>query len=156
VGVEGQVVAIDPSMVRFEKAMPSEVVRVPTPYGELYLDLRVTPELRAEAYARELIRRIQQMRKEIDLDVDDFLITVIKTNKELAAMTGGQKEVIGRDPRSRRITFTDGAVEAEYVVEWNDVYRHSVTIGVTPLHMTEALRYLTNIPGITVAKAMGP
>src|SRR5437660_1751086 len=127
VGVEGQVVAIDPSMVRFEKAMPSEVVRVPTPYGELYLDLRVTPELRAEAYARELIRRIQQMRKEIDLDVDDFLITVIKTNKELAALIGGQREFIGRETRSRRITFTDGAVEAEYVVEWNDVDGPSVT-----------------------------
>src|SRR5256886_5881164 len=154
VGVEGQVVAIDPSMVRFEKAMPSEVVRVPTPYGELYLDLRVTPELRAEAYARELIRRIQQMRKEIDLDVDDFLITVIKTNKELAALIGGQRDFIGRETRSRRITFTDGAVEAEYVVEWNDVDGHSVTIGVTPLHMSEALRDFTKIPGITVAKAM--
>src|SRR5947199_341989 len=101
VGVEGQVVAIDPSMVRFEKAMPSEVVRVPTPHGELYLDLRVTPDLRAEAYARELIRRIQQMRKEIDLDVDDFLITVVKANKELAALIGGQKDVMGRGARSR-------------------------------------------------------
>src|SRR5438093_640154 len=154
VGVEGQVVAIDPSMVRFEKAMPSEVVRVPTPHCELYLDLRVTPDLRAEAYARELIRRIQQMRKEIDLAVDDFLITVVKANKELAALIGGQKEFMGRETRSRRITFTDGPVEAEYVVEWNDVDGHSVTIGVTPVHMSEALREFTRIPGITVAKAM--
>src|SRR5438552_17724136 len=154
VGVEGQVVAIDPSMVRFEKAMPSEVVRVPTPHGELYLDLRVTPDLRAEAYARELIRRIQQMRKEIDLDLDDFLTTVVKANKELAALIGGQKEFMGRETRSRRVTFTDGPVEAEYVVEWNDVDGHSVTIGVTPLHMSEALRDFTRIPGITVPKAM--
>src|SRR6266550_5887764 len=45
VGVEGQIVTIEPSMVRFEKAMPAEVIRVPTPHGELYLDLRITPEL---------------------------------------------------------------------------------------------------------------
>ncbi|TLZ96838.1 MAG: hypothetical protein E6J99_10045, partial [Methanobacteriota archaeon] len=72
---------------------------MPTPHGELYLDLRVTPDLRAEAYARELIRRIQQMRKEIDLDVDDFLTTVVKANKELAALIGGQKEFMGRETR---------------------------------------------------------
>jgi isoleucyl-tRNA synthetase len=153
-GVEGQIVTIEPSMVRFEKAMPAEVVRVPTDYGELYLDLRVTPELQAEAYAREVIRRIQQMRKEIDLEVDDFILTVVKTSKDLASALESQKDFMARETRSRKLTFTDGPVEAEYVVEWNDVDGHSVTIGVTPLHMSEALRDFTRIPGITVAKAV--
>jgi isoleucyl-tRNA synthetase len=154
VGVEGQVVTIEPSMVRFEKAMPAEVVRVPTEYGELYLDLRVTPELQGEAYAREIIRRIQQMRKEVDLEVDDFIVTVVKPSKDLAAALESQKDFMARETRSRKLTFTDGPVEAEYVVEWNDVDGHSVTIGVTPLHMSEALRDFTRIPGITVAKAV--
>jgi isoleucyl-tRNA synthetase len=153
-GVEGQIVTIEPSMVRFEKTMPAEVVRVPTEYGELYLDLRVTPELQAEAYAREVIRRIQQMRKEIDLEVDDFILTVVKTSKDLASALESQKDFMARETRSRKLTFTDGPVEAEYVVEWNDVDGHSVTIGVTPLHMSEALRDFTRIPGITVAKAV--
>jgi isoleucyl-tRNA synthetase len=153
-GVEGQIVTIEPSMVRFEKAMPAEVVRVPTDYGELYLDLRVTPELQAEAYAREVIRRIQQMRKEIDLEVDDFILTVVKTSKDLASALESQKDFMARETRSRKLTFMDGPVEAEYVVEWNDVDGHSVTIGVTPLHMSEALRDFTRIPGITVAKAV--
>src|SRR5437879_2014888 len=133
VGVEGQIVTIEPSMVRFEKAMPAEVIRVPTAYGELYLDLRITPELQAEAYAREVIRRIQQMRKEIDLEVDDFIETVVKTNKDFATMLGSQKEFMARETRSRKFTFAEGTVESEYVVEWNDVDGHSVTIGVTPL-----------------------
>jgi isoleucyl-tRNA synthetase len=154
VGVEGQIVTIEPSMVRFEKAMPAEVVRVPTDHGELYLDLRVTSELQAEAYAREVIRRIQQMRKEIDLEVDDFILTIVKTSKDLAAALETQKDFMARETRSRKLTFTDGPVEAEYVVEWNDVDGHSVTIGVTPLHMSEALRDFTRIPGITVAKAI--
>src|SRR5205807_6355479 len=137
------------------KAMPDEVVRVPTDYGELYLDLRITPELQAEAYAREIIRRIQQMRKEIDLEVDDFIVTIVKTSKDLSAALEGQKDFLARETRSRRFTFAEGTVEAEYVVEWNDVDGHSVTIGVTPLHMSEAPRDLTKIPGIRVAKAMG-
>src|SRR5207245_2035750 len=63
VDVDGQVVTIDPSMVRLESTMPADVVRVDTPHGQMFLDLRVTPELQAEAYAREIIRRVQQMRK---------------------------------------------------------------------------------------------
>jgi isoleucyl-tRNA synthetase len=83
VGVEGQVVTIEPSMVRFDRAMPPDVVRVVTPHGELYLDLRVTPELQSEAYAREIIRRVQQMRKDLDLEVDDFIVTFVKTSSRV-------------------------------------------------------------------------
>ena len=152
--VDGQTFPIKPSMVRLEKQLPADVVRVDTPHGEVFLDLRVTPELQAEAYARELIRRIQQMRKDLDLDVDDFIATVIKTDKEFAASLDSQKAFIARETRSRTLTFTDKPVESEHVVEWKDVDGHAVTIGVTPLHLSEAIREFTRIPGITVPKAM--
>ncbi len=154
VGVEGQTVTIEPAMVRFEKAVPADVVSVATPFGELYLDLRLTPELRAEAYAREIIRRVQQMRKELDLEVDDFITTVIKANRDLAASLEPQIRFMAEETRSRNLTFTDKDLDSEYVVEWNDVDGQSVTIGLTPLHMAEALRDFTRIPGITAAKAM--
>src|SRR5207245_1119573 len=126
--VDGQTFPIKPSMVRLEKQLPADVVRVDTPHGEVFLDLRVTPELQAEAYARELIRRIQQMRKDLDLDVDDFIATVIKTDKEFAASLDSQKAFIARETRSRTLTFTDKPVESEHVVEWKDVDGHAVTI----------------------------
>ena len=94
------------------------------------------------------------MRKEIDLEVDDFIETVVKTSKDFATMLESQKEFMARETRSRKFTFAEGSVDSEYVVEWNDVDGHSVTIGVTPLHMSEALRDFTRIPGITVPKAM--
>jgi len=152
--VEGQTVSIDPSMVRLEKGLPPDVARVETSHGEVFLDLRVTPELQAEAHARELIRRIQQMRKDLDLDVDDFIATVIKTDKDFAASLDSQKAFIARETRSRSLTFTDRPVESEHVVEWKDVDGHAVTIGVTPLHLSEAIREFTRIPGITMPKAM--
>src|SRR5207245_7003631 len=86
-------------------------------------------------------------------DVDDFIETVVKTSKDFATMLGSQKEFMARETRSRKFTFAEGTVESEYVVEWNDVDGHSVTIGVTPLHMSEALRDFTRIPGITVPNA---
>jgi isoleucyl-tRNA synthetase len=154
VGVGGQTVTVEPSMVRFEKTVPAEVVRVPTPYGELYLDLHVTPDLQSEAYAREIIRRVQQMRKDLDLEVDDFIVTLVKADRSLAPMLEDQRELIARETRSRKLTVTEGPAESEYVVEWNDVDGHTVTIGVTPLHMSEALREFTQVPNITIPKAL--
>ena len=154
IGIEGQIVTIEPSMVRFEKRMPEEVASAQTPHGELYLDLRVTPDLQAEAYAREIVRRIQQMRKEIDLDVDDYIVASVKANRDFAASLEQRKVLIAQETRSRSLTFTDKTVDAEYVVEWNDVDGQSVTIGVTPLHASEALREFTKIPAITPTKAM--
>jgi len=154
IGIEGQIVTIEPHMVTFSKRMPDDVATVTTAYGELYVDMRVTPEIRAEGYGREVIRRIQQMRKEIDLDVDDYITTTIKASRDLSEAIASRKEEIMRETRSRTLDLVDRSVEAEYVVEWNDVEGQSVTIGVTPLHMGEALREFTRIRGITPAKAM--
>ena len=154
VGIEGQIVTIEPSMVSFTKRMPEDVAAVPTPHGELVVDLRLTPEIQAEGYAREVIRRVQQMRKEINLDVDDFIVTTLKAGRDLGAALASQKDGIARETRSRTLSFSDRAVEAEYVVEWNDVDGQSVTIGITPLHAGEALREFTRAPGIGPFKAM--
>jgi RNA polymerase subunit RPABC4/transcription elongation factor Spt4 len=61
---------------------------------------------------------------------------------------------VARETRSRIFTVSDQDVRAEYVVEWNDVDGQSVTVGITPLHASEALREFTRLPGITNGKAM--
>ena len=154
IGVEGQIVTIEPSMVRFDRKLPGDVAVVRTPHGELYIDMRVTAEIQAEGYAREVIRRIQQMRKDINLDVDDYIVTTIKASRDLASAIEAQKDLVARETRSRILSLADREVQAEYVVEWNDVNGQSVTVGMTPLHMAEALREFTRLPGVTPAKAM--
>jgi isoleucyl-tRNA synthetase len=154
IGVEGQIVTIEPGMVTFERKMPEAVATVVTPHGELTIDMRVTPEIQTEAYAREVVRRIQQMRKEIDLDVDDYVVTTIRASRDLLSALEVQKNVVAAETRSRIFTFTDGDVEAEYVVEWNDVNGQTVTIGLTPLHMAEPLRDFIHVLGLSPAKAM--
>ncbi len=154
IGVEGQVVKIEPHMVHFDHRLPDDVAVAATPHGEVYIDMRVTPDLETEGYAREVIRRIQQMRKDVDLDVDDYVIAVLKASPRLAAAIEAQRTLVARETRARVLTLTDRTVAAEYVVEWNDVNGQSVTVGLTPLRMAEALREFTRIPGITAAKAM--
>ncbi len=154
IGIDGQVVAIEPHMVRFDHRLPDDVAVVATPHGEVYIDMRVTPEIEAEGYAREVIRRIQQMRKDVNLDVDDYVVTVLRASPHLATAVEAQRELVARETRSRTLTLVDHGVEAEYVVDWNDVNGQSMTVGLTPLHMAEALREFTRVPGITGTKAM--
>ncbi len=154
IGVEGQTVTIKPNMVKFETKLPDDVAVVRTAHGELYVDMRRTPEIEAEGYAREVIRRIQQMRKDTNLDVDDYVVTVLKASRGLVSALESLQELVARETRSRILSLVDRDVQAEYVVEWNDVDGQSVTVGLTPLHMTEALREFTRFPGITPAKAM--
>lgn len=60
------------------------------------LDTRATPELRREGLAREMVNRIQQMRKEAGLDVDQLVEVGYAASGELAlALADQRKYVIG-------------------------------------------------------------
>ncbi len=154
ISIEGRVVAIEPAMVRFEHSLPPEVVRAETAHGEVYLDLRLSPQIRAEGYAREIIRRIQQMRKDSNLEVDDYIVTVVQAGQELAAAVEASKGLIERETRSRTLNLADGPVEGERVAAWKDIDGHAVTIGITPLRMARAMRDFTTVLGLSPAKAM--
>jgi len=47
------------------------------------IDIQITPELKAEGLARELVRRIQQMRKDADFNIEDRIEIYYKTQGEL-------------------------------------------------------------------------
>ncbi|MGQ0798416.1 MAG: isoleucine--tRNA ligase [Methanobacteriota archaeon] len=154
VGIDGQTVTIDASMVAFERTMPEDVAVLETAHGEVVVDLRLTPDLRGEGYAREVIRRVQQMRKDMDLDVDDYVATRIKAGKDVAVAVEALHDVIVRETRSKSLAVVGGSVDAEHVVEWSDIDGQTVTIGITPLRIGEALRAFTRIEGISATKAM--
>ena len=54
----------------FEEKMPENIFSSPIGNGMIYVDVTLTPELEAEGYSREVIRRIQEMRKQAGLAVD--------------------------------------------------------------------------------------
>jgi len=66
----------------------------------LILDTDLTPELEAEGFARELVRRIQSMRKELDLDVEDKIKTEIEKTLE------NWIDYIKGETRSEKLSFT--------------------------------------------------
>jgi isoleucyl-tRNA synthetase len=73
----------------------------------LILDTHLTPELEAEGFAREIVRRIQSMRKELDLDVEDRISTEIKVDKDKKTALQKWDDYIKVETRSKKIIFAD-------------------------------------------------
>jgi isoleucyl-tRNA synthetase len=53
------------------------------------VDVNITPELAREGLARDVVRRIQTMRKEADFQLDDRIVTYYDADDELVAVMAG-------------------------------------------------------------------
>lgn len=104
---------------------------VPFSGGTLFVDFSVTPEIEAEGYARELIRRIQQMRKDLRMNVERFIDCEVAAEPGLVGLFETWRDHIASEVRARTLTFTDSPRGAE-VKTW-DVTGKEITIGVTPV-----------------------
>lgn len=98
--------------------------------GALFIDFSVTPEIEAEGYARELIRRIQQMRKDLKLNVEQFVDCQVKTEDRLVELFETWRDHISNEVRAKTLVFTDDPKGAE-VKSW-DVTGKEIVIGISP------------------------
>ena len=98
--------------------------------GTLFIDFNVTPEIEAEGYARELIRRIQQMRKDMKLKVEQYVDIEVASEERLVGLFESWKEHISTEVRAKSLIFTSEPKGTE-VKEW-DVTGKMITIGITP------------------------
>ena len=73
----------------------------------IFLNTTLTPELEAEGFAREIVRRIQSMRKELDLDVEDRISTELKLDKDRKNALKQWEDYIKIETRSKKINFVD-------------------------------------------------
>jgi isoleucyl-tRNA synthetase len=67
----GKEYPITSEMVEIKELPPENLPAAEFSRGFVYVNITLTPELESEGYAREIIRRIQDMRKEMDLKVED-------------------------------------------------------------------------------------
>ncbi|MEI6796682.1 MAG: isoleucine--tRNA ligase [Methanomassiliicoccales archaeon] len=128
--IEGEQVLVQRNMVTMISTLPAEVVEVKFSQGLVYLDFLLTEEIKAEAYARELTRRIQQMRKDSKLEVEDYITAQVSAPEVLAQYFKIGRGYIATETRSKELTFTD-APEGKYSVTW-EIDGEKVSIAITP------------------------
>ncbi len=127
-------VDVTKAMVQFGQALPEEVISADYMDGVIYIDTVMTPELQAMGFARELIRRIQEMRKEMDLAVEDYISTrvLIKFDVITGENTLAQEvENIKYNTRSKSFNF-GLSEEEDFTKEW-EIAGEKFTIGIKRL-----------------------
>ena len=81
--VEGREVKITPEMVAVETTAPKNYTESAFKNGVVYLNTERNKELDTEGYVRELMRQVQELRKNAGLEKQDRIVLYVKTTKEL-------------------------------------------------------------------------
>ncbi|MDP5225664.1 MULTISPECIES: isoleucine--tRNA ligase [Arthrobacter] len=84
--------------------------------GFVVLNTEVTPELEAEGVARDMIRAIQQARKDAGLEVSDRIRTVVSADAATVAALGTHAELVKGETLSLELELQEAA-EATVTVE---------------------------------------
>ena len=93
---------------------PDRYTRFESELGEIYLDTERSDEIIREGYGRELVRRIQQMRKDLDLNVEATISVNIEIDDpDLPRIITGSLDYIGKETRSKKITLNKSPLETE-------------------------------------------
>jgi isoleucyl-tRNA synthetase len=92
------------------------------------LDVTITPELKEEGYARELVNRIQNLRKETNFEVTDKIIVKVSGENYLNDVLKNNSEYISSQVLASSLEFVpemDGGVAVEW--EGEEVVRLLLT-----------------------------
>ncbi len=82
--VDGEAVELAPNEVLVQTQPAPGLAVAADKLATVAVDANVTPELRAEGLAREVVRRIQAMRKEAGFEIADRITTYYQADGELA------------------------------------------------------------------------
>jgi isoleucyl-tRNA synthetase len=135
VTVDGEEYDLDEAMVEFRAEPPEGVVGASFDAadgeGTVYVDTTLTEDVESEGYARDVVRRVQEMRKTLDLDVDERIRTSIDVaDDRVAGFVDDHRDHIASETRTAE--FVDAGADFDLVEEWT-VEGVAVTIGVDRL-----------------------
>ena len=123
----GREVELSAEMVEFNTETPPGVEGTTVTVngddrGVVYVDTTLTEEIESEGYAREVIRRIQEMRKELDLDIEAEIRVDLEVGDErVADLVDAHAELIAGEVRAAEFGPTEDGYDREWTVEDTDV-----------------------------------
>ncbi|MGM0605670.1 MAG: isoleucine--tRNA ligase [Halobacteriota archaeon] len=127
--VDGETITLEDDMVEYHAEPPEGISAATFEQGTVYVDTTLTDELESEGYARDVIRRIQEMRKQLDLDVEESIDVGISIDDDrVASFVENHRELIEGEVRAA--SFGGDPDAASDLVETWDVEGVAVRIGI--------------------------
>ncbi len=133
--------SIEESMVSFVTETPDDIAGTAfgvdgDDHGVAYVDASLTEDIESEGYAREVIRRVQEMRKDLDLEVEERISLELAIDDDRVADLVGDREGLIRE-EVRADELGDLEVADGNRKEW-EVEGVTMEIALEPLAATEA------------------
>lgn len=126
--IEGQLVQIKVNHVNIIEETQLGYVSARFNKGVIVINKEISKEEEEEGIIRDLVRRIQFMRKELSLNVNDYINLTIKAPEERASIIKKWINYIKEETRAKEITI--GEAKGEVVRDW-EIEDETYTIGVS-------------------------
>ena len=106
----------------FEERLPENVFSASMKDANVCVDITLSDDIEAEGFAREVIRRLQEMRRQLDLNVEDFISASVQVaDSRILGLLGDWKDGIMHEVRAESLELTGtetGLPEAAHSQEW--------------------------------------
>jgi len=115
----GERVDLDSEMVEFVRQPPADVAGAEFAGGTVFVDASLTEDIESEGYAREIIRRVQELRKDLDLDMDERIrLDCAVFDERVARLVSEREDLIAEEVRAESLgEIEDPDAEQEAEVE---------------------------------------
>ncbi|MGH3846095.1 MAG: DUF5915 domain-containing protein, partial [Pseudonocardiaceae bacterium] len=90
---------------RLVAADPADTAALPAGSGLVVLQTEITPELAAEGIARDLVRVVQQARRQAGLDVTDRIVLTVDAPPAVLAAAREHEQFIAGEVLARRVGY---------------------------------------------------
>ncbi|MEM4706263.1 MAG: isoleucine--tRNA ligase [Candidatus Methanomethylicaceae archaeon] len=114
--LDGEKIELRKDYFIIKEILPQNYKEEKCSFGTIYLDITKDRELIMEGLMRDIIRRIQEMRKRADLKVDAYIKVWIETSsEEIKEAVLNKKNEIALEVRAKEILMENGG---KYKEEW--------------------------------------
>lgn len=118
--VRGQTVKVGLNELSLDE-LPEELVSAETSRGQVIIDTSTTRELESERLTRDVVRRLQQMRKDMELEMEERVdVSIGVETEESKELLKSQEDYIEKEVRVRRLEIGNPRElkEQRYSKEW--------------------------------------
>ncbi len=129
--MEGEAVELKAEYFQVKERLPENFKGVKVACGTVYIDTTKSQELAAEGLMRDLVRRVQEMRKRANLRVDAYIrVTIASPSEENRALISAKSKEIAAEVRAKELSVA-GSLERPmgFIEEW-EIEEDSFTIGI--------------------------
>ena len=97
-----------------------DIIAESTQYGTLVLNMKIGKEEREEGLVRDVIRRIQYMRKMLDLPVEAYIYVKIATSKNLIDILRKRENYLMNEVRAKEVRYlSESELKGGFIKSWS-------------------------------------